>query len=60
MRFDRGSISPYFVTDVKSQKVEFKKPYILLFTGWRRSATQSFVAVSYELGGSSSMTSSPT
>jgi chaperonin GroEL len=23
MRFDRGFISPYFVTDVKSQKVEF-------------------------------------
>ena len=30
MRFDRGFISPYFVTDVKSQKVEFEKPYILL------------------------------
>ncbi|KAI0051272.1 chaperonin GroL [Auriscalpium vulgare] len=30
MRFDRGFISPYFVTDIKSQKVEFEKPYILL------------------------------
>jgi len=30
MRFDRGFISPYFVTDVKSQKVEFEKPFILL------------------------------
>ena len=30
MRFDRGFISPYFITDVKSQKVEFEKPYILL------------------------------
>ena len=30
MRFDRGFISPYFITDVKSQKVEFEKPFILL------------------------------
>jgi chaperonin GroEL len=30
MRFDRGFISPYFVTDVKSQKVEFENPFILL------------------------------
>src|SRR5882762_9685496 len=30
MRFDRGFISPYFVTDMKSQKVEFEKPFILL------------------------------
>jgi len=30
MRFDRGFISPYFVTDVKSQKVEFEKPLVLL------------------------------
>jgi chaperonin GroEL len=30
MKFDRGFISPYFVTDVKAQKVEFEKPLILL------------------------------
>jgi len=30
MKLDRGFISPYFVTDVKPQKVEFEKPYILL------------------------------
>ena len=30
MRFDRGYVSPYFVTDTKNQKVEFDNPYILL------------------------------
>ncbi|KAI9590858.1 TCP-1/cpn60 chaperonin family-domain-containing protein [Syncephalis fuscata] len=30
MRFDRGYISPYFMTDAKSQKVEFENPLILL------------------------------
>jgi chaperonin GroEL len=30
MRFDRGFISPYFITDTKNQKVEYEKPYLLL------------------------------
>lgn len=30
MRFDRGYISPYFVTDAKSAKVEFENPILLL------------------------------
>eukprot|EP00825_Cyclidium_porcatum_P052366 TRINITY_DN98_c0_g1_i1.p1 TRINITY_DN98_c0_g1~~TRINITY_DN98_c0_g1_i1.p1 ORF type:complete len:569 (+),score=149.39 TRINITY_DN98_c0_g1_i1:196-1902(+) len=29
MKFDRGFISPYFVTDLKAQKVEFENAYIL-------------------------------
>lgn len=30
MRFDRGFVSPYFITDAKAQKVEFENPLILL------------------------------
>lgn len=30
MRFDRGYTSPYFITDTKTQKVEFERPLILL------------------------------
>ncbi len=30
MRFDRGYVSPYFVTDEKKQKIEFENCYILV------------------------------
>jgi chaperonin GroEL len=30
MRFDRGFISPYFITDAKNQRVELENPLILL------------------------------
>lgn len=30
IKWDRGYISPYFVTDTKAAKVEFQKPLILL------------------------------
>ena len=29
MRFDRGFITPYFVTDMKGQTVEFEEPFVL-------------------------------
>ena len=31
MKFDRGYISPYFITDNKTMKCEFENPYILIF-----------------------------
>lgn len=31
MRFDRGYISPYFVTDPKTMKAELEEPYVLIF-----------------------------
>ena len=30
MKFDRGYISPYFVTDAKTMKAELDDPYILI------------------------------
>lgn len=30
MRMDRGYISPYFITNPKTQKCEFDNPYVLL------------------------------
>lgn len=30
MKFDRGYISPYFATDVKTQRTEFENAYVLL------------------------------
>ena len=33
MKIDRGFISPYFITNAKTQKAEFEKPLILLFDG---------------------------
>ncbi len=38
MKFDRGYISPYFITDPKTMKAELESPYILIVekkvSGW--------------------------
>src|ERR1700751_3794472 len=31
MQFDRGYISPYFVTDAEKMRVEFEDPYVLIY-----------------------------
>ena len=42
MKFDRGFISPYFITDTKAQTVDFEKPAILLVES-KISSLQSLV-----------------
>ncbi len=46
LRFDRGFISPYFVTDFKKQIVEFEKPVIVVMEDKLKDADlQNFVKV---------------
>jgi chaperonin GroEL len=42
MKFDRGYVSPYFVTDNKAMKVEFDKPLILVYDK-KISSLQAFM-----------------
>merc|ERR1719316_2320228 len=44
MKFDRGYISPYFITDSKAQKVHFADPLILLYDK-KISTVQSILPV---------------
>jgi len=44
MKFDRGFISPYFITDSKAQKVHFTEPLILLYDK-KISTVQSILPV---------------
>lgn len=49
MRFDRGFISPYFLTDQKTQKVSFEKPLILIAEGKITSFQQILKYVEHAL-----------
>jgi chaperonin GroEL len=49
MRFARGYISPYFLTDQKTQKVSFNKPLILIVEGKITSFQQILKFVEYSL-----------
>merc|ERR1719316_1376001 len=44
MKFDRGYISPYFITDAKAQKVHFADPLVLLYDK-KVSTVQSILPV---------------
>lgn len=44
MKFDRGYISPHFITDYKSQKVEFEDP-LILFHEKKVSSIQSILPI---------------
>jgi len=44
MKMDRGFISPYFITNAKTQKVEYENPYIMLVDG-KVSTVQSIVPI---------------
>lgn len=44
MKLDRGYISPYFITDAKTQKVELENPVVLLFDK-KISSVQSILPV---------------
>lgn len=44
MKFDRGFISPYFMTDTKTMKTEMDDPAILLYDG-KISAIQSLLPI---------------
>merc|ERR1719153_2221973 len=44
MKLDRGFISPYFITDPKSQKVELEDPLLLLFDK-KISSVQSILPI---------------